>query len=124
MKNASKAALWSLFIFPGSGHFVLHKPVPGAAIVGLTLAALTVVVVKAVERAMQIVDKVILGEIPIDFAVILEQVSMQSARADSQLMNITSYSLLAIWLLAAVDAYRIGRRVDSLSSATMSNRKQ
>ena len=124
MKNATKAALWSVFVFPGSGHFVLHKPIPGAAIISITLATLTVVVIKAVDRAMQIVDKIFLGEIPFDLSIILEQVSMQSARADSQLLDITTYTLVAVWLLAAIDAYRIGRRVDSRSSATMPNRKQ
>ena len=127
MKESTKAALWSIFVFPGSGHFYLKRPVPGTIIVGVTLIGLIVVVNEAVKRAMQIVDKVILGEIPFDIIVILEQVSMQSAQADSQLLNITTYALVAIWLLAAIDAYRIGRRVDSLASAstaTMLNRKQ
>jgi hypothetical protein len=127
MKESTKATLWSIFVLPGSGHFYLKKPVPGTIIVGVTLIALIVVVNEAVKRAMQIVDKVVLGEIPFDILVILEQVSMQSAQADSQLLNITTYALVAIWLFAAIDAYRIGRRVDSLASAstaTMPNRKQ
>ena len=112
MTNAAKAALWSIFVLPGSGHFVLKKPISGTVIVGLSLAALTVIVVKAVERAMQIVDKVLNGEIALDPLVIAEQVSMQSAQAGSNLLNIATYVLIAVWIIAAIDAYRLGRIKD------------
>ncbi len=113
MKKAAKAALWSIFIFPGGGHFFLKKPLPGTMIVVFTVAALTVVVIKAVERAMQIVEKVESGEIPFDPILIAEQVSMQSMQADSQLLDIAWYLLIAIWLFAAIDAYRRGRIADN-----------
>jgi len=112
MKNATKAVLWSIFIFPGSGHFVIKKPVPGAIILALTSAALIVVVTKAVERALQIVAKVENGEIPLDPIVIAEQVSIQSLQADSQALSIAWYILIGIWLIAAIDAYRVGRKID------------
>ena len=112
MTNAAKAALWSIFVIPGSGHFVLKKPIPGTVFIGLSLAALTVILVKAVERAMQIVDKVLNGEIALDPLVIAEQVSMQSEQAGSNLLNITTYLLIAVWILAAIDAYRLGRIKD------------
>jgi TM2 domain-containing membrane protein YozV len=112
MKKAATAALWSIFVFPGSGHFVLKKPISGTVIVSLSLVALTVIVVKAVERAMLIVDKVISGEIPLDPLVIAEQVSIQSAQADSQLLSIATYGLIVVWIFAAIDAYRIGRIKD------------
>ena len=112
MTNAAKAALWSIFVFPGSGHFVLKKPVSGTVIVGLSLVALTIIVIEAVERAMQIVDKILNGEIALDPLVIAEQVSMQSAQADSQLLSIASYLLIAVWIISAIDAYRIGRIKD------------
>jgi len=112
MTNAVKAALWSIFVLPGSGHFFLKKPISGTAIVGLSLVALTVIVVKAVERANQIVDKILNGEIALDPLIIAEQVSMQSAQAGSNLLNIATYLLIAIWILAAIDAYRLGRIKD------------
>ncbi len=115
MKKAAKAALWSIFIIPGGGHFYLKKPISGTVIVGFTLAALIVVVVKAVEKATQIVDKVISGEIPLDPLVIAEQVSMQSAQDDSQLLSIATYSLIVVWIFAAIDAYRRGRIQDKNS---------
>lgn len=110
MKSAVKAALWSIFIFPGSGHFVLKKPISGTVIAGISLAALTVVVIEAVERAMQIVDKVITGEIPLDPLVIAEQVSMQSNQ--SQMLHNAWYVLIIVWVFAAIDAYRRGRIQD------------
>jgi len=112
MTNAAKAALWSIFVIPGSGHFVLKKPIPGTVFIGLSIAALTVIVIKAVERANQIVDKVLNGEIALDPLVIAEQVSMQSAQTGSNLLNIATYLLIAVWILAAIDAYRLGRIKD------------
>ena len=112
MKNSAKATLWSIFVLPGSGHFVLKKPVAGTIIVGLSLAALAVIVVKAVERAMLIVDKVLNGEIALDPLVIAEQVSMQSAQAGSSLLNIATYLLIVVWVFAAIDAYSLGRIKD------------
>lgn len=109
MKESVKAALWSIFIFPGSGHFYLKKPLAGTLAAGMTIAALVVILAKMMERATQIADKIVTGEVPLDLAVITELVAKQSELDQSQGLEMASYGLLAIWILAAIDAYRLGR---------------
>lgn len=64
------------------------------------------------ERANQIAEKIVLGEIPFDIAIIMEQVSMQSAITDPAL-DTAWYVLAGIWLVAAIDAFRLGRAKDN-----------
>lgn len=112
MKESLKAALWSIFILPGSGHFYLKKPLAGSVIVAIVCGGLSVVVIEIVERAMKIVDKVLLGEIPYDPFIIAEMVSKQSKSENSQWLEYAWYVLIAIWVIAAIDAYRLGRGID------------
>lgn len=112
MKKPVKAALWSIFILPGSGHFYLKKPVMGSVIVAIVCAGLSVVVFEIVERAMKIVDKILLGEIPYDPFIIAEMVSKQSESENSQWLDYAWYVLVSIWIIAAIDAYRLARVID------------
>ena len=112
MKESVKSTLWSVFIFPGAGHFYLKKWLSG--IISSTIAALALIVIMArvLERANQIAEKIMLGEIPFDLAVIMERVSLQSTIADPAL-DTAWYALVGIWLVAAIDAYRLGRTKDN-----------
>ncbi len=112
MKESVKAALWSIFIFPGSGHFYLKKPLVGTLVAGIAIAALVVILAKMMERASQIADKIVTGEVPLDLAVITELVTKQSELGQSLGLEIASYGLLAVWVVAAIDAYRLGRKQD------------
>ncbi len=116
LKESVKSFLWSFFIFPGSGHFYLKKPVSGTIMCSIAIAALLVVLMRVVERANQIADKIIHGEIPPDFMIIADMVSKQSELANSQALNIAWYVLIAIWIIAAIDAYRLGRVKDKLNT--------
>lgn len=112
MKESLKAVLWSIFIFPGGGHFYLKKPVVGTVMMGIAVAALLVVLSKVVERANQIAEKIVTGELPFDLLVITDMVSKQSELDDTQLLNMAWYGLIATWIIAAIDAYRLGRIKD------------
>ncbi|NNE63321.1 MAG: hypothetical protein HKN34_04495, partial [Gammaproteobacteria bacterium] len=89
MKESTKAVLWSVFIFPGAGHFYLRKWLPGAVSAIIATGALVVILSRVMERANQIAEKIILGEIPMDIGIIMELVSRQTALADATL-DITS----------------------------------
>ncbi len=114
MRESLKAALWSIFIFPGSGHFYLKKPVTGTIMVSIAIMALLIVLIGVVERANQIADKIIRGELPLDLSLIPDMVSKQSQQSGSQAMDFATYILIAIWIIAAIDAYRLGRVKDKL----------
>lgn len=112
MKKAMKAALLSAFIFPGVGHFLLKKYIPGVILAGAAFAGLYFLIVKSVETALQITEKLQSGEIQFDAATISELVSEQTAGTESLLLDIALAVLLISWLIGIVDSYRVGRALD------------
>ena len=115
MKESLIAALWSVFIFPGGGHFYLKKWLVGSIMSAVAVGALAVILTKIIERANQIADQIILGEIPFDLTVIVEMVTQQTKANGSPLMANAWYVLITVWLVAAIDAYRLGHQLDRKS---------
>ena len=113
MKKPAKAALLSAFVFPGAGHFFLKRHIAGAILAGAAFAALYVLVSNAVDRALEIVDKIQRGEVQPDIAVITELVSKQPTGTEAQLINIATAILIIAWLIGVVDSYRVGRLQES-----------
>jgi hypothetical protein len=109
MNNSMKAVLLSAFIFPGAGHFFLKKPIPGAALVVTAFAALYLIISNALERALQIAEKIQSGEVQLDVAAIAELVSTQPTGTGTQVLNIATAVLFISWLIGIVDSYRVGR---------------
>lgn len=114
MQESTKAALWSIFIFPGGGHFYLKKLIVGSLMAGVAIAALLFVLIEVVERANAIADRILAGEVPLDLIVITDMVMKQTEQGSSQVIDFAWYSLIAVWLIAAIDAYRLGRKKDKL----------
>ena len=112
MSKSTKAALLSALLFPGTGHFFLKKHILGVVLAGTALVALSVVVTKTVERALQITGKIQSGEVPLDVAAITELVTKQSAGAEAQSLNIATAVFLIVWLCGIADSYRVGRILD------------
>ena len=65
-----------------------------------------------VERALQISDKILRGEVQLDVAAITELVSAQPTGSEMHVITIASYVLMIAWLIGIVDSYRIGRIQD------------
>jgi len=112
MNRSMKAALLSAFVFPGVGHVYLKRYISGTLLAGTALIALYFAITAAVERALQIVDKIQSGEIQPDVAVITELVTKQATGADAKLINIATAVLIITWLIGIVDSYRVGRLQD------------
>jgi len=108
MNQSLKAALFSALIFPGSGHFLLKKPVHGSLLAGVSILCIWALLSTALEKAQEISLKIQSGEIPFDISRITEEVSRQVAGGSTQLADIATYSLLICWLLGIVDSYRVG----------------
>ncbi len=104
-----KAALLSAFVFPGVGHILLKKYIPGTVLVGTAIAGLYFLVANAVDRALRITEKIQSGEISLDAATIAELVSKQAVGTEAQLLNIAAAVLFISWIIGIVDSYRIGR---------------
>ena len=112
MNKPMKAALLSAFVFPGVGHFLLKKYIPGAVLAGTAFAGLYFLITKTVERALQIAEEIQSGEVQLDAATITELVSKQATGTEAQLLNIAAAVIFVSWLIGIVDSYRVGRAQD------------
>ncbi len=108
MKRSTKAALLSGLIFPGVGHMVLKQYLRGSILMLAALIALIVIVTKAVEQALAIVDKINSGEIPLESVTITELASQSTGAADGSILNIAVLVIVACWLIGIIDSYRLG----------------
>jgi len=63
MKISSRAALLSGLIFPGIGHIVLKQYIRASVLVFSAMAAFSVVVTSAFQRALTIVDRINSGDV-------------------------------------------------------------
>lgn len=108
MKKSSKAALLSGLVFPGLGHITLKQYLRGAMLIIATLAALSVIISSAYQRALTIVDRINSGDIPVDTGAISEMVANSTSQAGDLMENIAVIVLAACWLFGMIDAYRIG----------------
>ncbi len=103
------AALLSALVFPGAGHYFLKKRIVGILLASVAFAALTIVIVEAVERTLQIVEKIQRGEVPLDIETIKELVAMQLSGSQAPLINIAALVFLISWVFGIVDSFRVGR---------------
>jgi hypothetical protein len=109
MTKPIKAVMLSAFVFPGAGHFFLKKYIPGTLLAGIALVSLYFIISGAVERAQEIADKILLGEVQLDVATIAELVSRQPAGTDAEFLNLAGTVLIISWLIGIADSYRVGR---------------
>lgn len=112
MSKAIKAALLSALVFPGTGHLLLKKYLHGIVLIGVSFSVLYLVISRLIEKALQITDKIISGEVQLDVTAITELIAKQSTGSETQLLNIAEVVLVIIWLISIVDSYRIGRLQD------------
>lgn len=108
MKRSTKAALLSGLIFPGIGHLLLGKYFRGSALLMTSLVTLSVVVVRAYQHAMLIVDQIINGDVPMETSAITQAVSNSTSTTDTLVDNIAVIVLAACWLAGIIDSYRLG----------------
>ena len=108
MKKSVKAALLSGLIFPGIGHMYLREYVRGSGLLVLSLAALSIVVARAYQQAVLIVDRVLSGDISMEAGAIAQAVSSSTNAADRSVSNAAIIVLVVCWLAGVIDSYRLG----------------
>ena len=104
-----KAALLSAFVFPGTGHLFLKKLISGTVLACAACACLYVLISESLEKALQITDKILTGEVTPDVVTMTELLSKQSTGNEDLLLNVAWYVLIATWLIGIVSAYLSGR---------------
>ena len=108
MTRSIKAALLSGLIFPGVGHMILKQYLRGSILILSALIGVSVIVTKAINQALTIVDKINTGEIPVEAGAITELVSKSSNGAEGSILNIAALVVGACWLIGIIDSYRLG----------------
>ena len=118
MKHSIKGAFLSGAVFPGLGQVVLKHYVRGIALMLAVSASLVVLVKKAVEQALAILEKIQWEGGSIDMITISNAATQASTSSDSQMFNFLLFLIVSCWLIGAVDAYRIGKKKDQEEQST------
>ena len=112
MNNSLKGALLSGLVFPGLGQVILKHYTRGIALMLAVLAGLSVIVVKASQQALAIVEKIQSEGGAIDMNTISNAATQASTTSESFIFNLVLLLIIVCWIIGVVDAYRIGRKRD------------
>ena len=111
MKQVTKAILFSAFVCPGAGHYILKKYYRAVFFLVVTIAALFILMRQIMTIAQGIANDIVTGKIPIDVVQIMQAIHNS---VYGELLHLTSLgvqALIACWFIALVDCYRVGRQV-------------
>ncbi|MBW1769244.1 MAG: hypothetical protein JRJ65_19635 [Deltaproteobacteria bacterium] len=118
MNKSLKGAFWSGLIFPGLGQVVLKHYKRGAVIMLTVLVGMSVVVVKAVQQALAILENIESEGGAISMSAISNAVTQASSTSGSLTFNLVLLLVILCWIIGVVDAYRIGKKKDIEESST------
>ena len=108
MTRSIKAALLSGLVFPGIGHMVFKQYLRGSVLMLSASLGLSVIITKAVNQALTIVDRINSGEIAATAESITELASMPNGSADDSILSIAVVVFTVVWIIGIVDSYRLG----------------
>ncbi len=109
MKKDLKAALLSTAVYPGAGHYFLKKHVTCFIFVTVFSIPLLLILNQVIDKTNKIAELIVSGEIPLQLTSITEVVTRTITDTLAQESAGKLYFMLFIWLVAALDAYRLGR---------------
>ena len=118
MNYSAKAAFLSGAVFPGLGQVFLKHYVRGVALMLVVSVSMVVLVKKAVEQALAILEKVQWDGGSIDMITISNAATQASTSSDSPVFNFLLFLIFSCWLIGIVDAYRIGKKKDLEEQST------
>lgn len=110
MNRAIKAVLLSALIFPGSGHLFLKKYVNAIVFISIFSIPLFLVIADVVNKTNHVIEEIEKGYIPLDAVAISEALSNIMTRTDTQSLNMQVYFMIAVWIIAIIDAYRLAKK--------------
>jgi len=108
MRRSTKAALLSGLVFPGMGHLYLRQYVRGALFAGVAGVLLYFITSVAMSVAVDVMEKIQSGDVPLNVESISELVSKQS-QGNEESTNIATMAMIALWVIGIADSYREGR---------------
>jgi len=126
MNQSLRGALLSGLVFPGLGQVVLKQYRRGIIIILTVLACFLVIIVRAVELALVILEKIDSGNVEIDMNAIRNLIAQTSTSSDTLIFRFVPLLIFVLWIFAIVDSYRIGKKKDleKQSSSQLPNIKR
>ncbi len=118
MKNSLKGAFLSGLIFPGLGQIILKHYKRGAVIMFTVLVSMSVFVVKVVQHALDILEKIESQGGAISMSTISNAATQASTTSGNLTLNIVLLLVILCWIIGVVDAYRIGKIKDIEEGST------
>ena len=118
MNNSLKGAFLSGLIFPGLGQIVLKHYKRGAVIMLTVLVSLSVVVVRAVQHALAILERIESEGGAINMSTVSNAATQASTTSGSLTFNLVLMLIILCWIIGVVDAYRIGKKKDIEEGST------
>jgi len=118
MNNSIKGALLSGLVFPGLGQVILRRYRRGIAFILTVSIILLVMVVKAVQQAFAILEKIEAEGGVISMNTITNAVIQASTPSESLTFKILLLLLILIWVMAVIDGYRVGKKKDKEGRTT------
>jgi hypothetical protein len=112
MKVSSKALIYSLIVFPGSGYFIAKNKLRGGISLSISLICLAIFMIEAFHKAQTLAEKIIKGEIPYDIEVIRQQIPLVSGYFSNEFITVTTVVIVLTWIIATFDSFRIARQFD------------
>ena len=113
MKNSLKGAILSGLIFPGLGQLVFKQYMRGLALMVAVSASLLVIVVKGVQTALAILEKIESEGGIIDIDTLTNAVTQATSRSDSLIFNFAFFLISLCWIIGIIDAYKTGKKKDN-----------
>jgi hypothetical protein len=110
MKKSLKGALLSALVYPGVGQLWLKHVLRGIAWVAAVSVALAVIVMKAAQQALSILERVESEGGAVDLIAIARAARLSSS--DDAAIRYATLALMLGWLGSIVDAYFLGRGKD------------
>lgn len=116
MKTSTKAALLSGLVYPGVGQLVYHAYRRAIVLILLFSVTAYLYIEEVMNKYQPLVDKVKSGEVALNAQALAQEMAKNPITLDPLLVNSLTYTLLICWLVAIVDAYRIGIKKDAKAS--------
>ena len=110
-----------MLVFPGVGHLYLKKYVFGLLLSIGAATATYFIVSSAVQTALEVVENIQGGSIPLEVGTITELVSQQS-RASEDSTNIAMIVLFTFWVSGILDSFRVGRILEKFDGVAGKNK--
>ena len=111
MNRSATAVVLSALVLPGAGQLYLNHIGRGLAFAGVSLVCLGVIVAETMQRASGLLATMEAeGEGALNAAQITAWVSQTTDDSSGTAMTLATLVLAACWLMAVVDAYRLGSR--------------